>query len=126
MSMLSLLFALAAVPPVSSHARAAEFACKGNATIMYVRAVKDAGTSGRYTYSFEVNNYSRRTMTIQITLGPDTPTFWAKGLVQTVTISHLGNRYITFGGGMSRTPNIKFIYDAKATGSSIAINKCSG
>jgi hypothetical protein len=124
MRTLTLLSALAAVLPVSSHAHAANFACKGNATIMYIDAVKEA--SGRYKYSFVVNNYSRRTMTIEISLGPDTPTFWAKGLVQTVTLTHLGNRHITFGGGMSRTPNIQFIYDGNATGSSIAINKCRG
>jgi hypothetical protein len=126
MRTLILLSALAAALPVSSHARAANFACKGNATIMYIDAVKESGSSGRYGYSFVVNNYSRRTMTIEISLGPDTPTFWAAGLVQTVKLTHLGNRHITFGGGMSRTPNIKFIYDAKATGSSIAINNCRG
>ena len=124
MLILTLLSALAAAFPVSSHANVANFACKGNATIMYIDAVKEA--SGRYGYSFVVNNYSRRTMTIEISLGPDTPTFWAPGLVQTVRLTHLGNRHITFGGGMSRTPDIRFVYDAKATGSSIAINNCRG
>ena len=72
MRIFTLLSALAAVLPVSSHAYVANFPCKGNATIMYIDAVKEA--SGRYGYSFVVNNYSRRTMTIEISLGPDTPT----------------------------------------------------
>jgi hypothetical protein len=124
MRKLTLLSTVTAVLLFSSHAHAANFACKGNATIMYIDSNKEA--SGRYGYSFVVNNYSRRTMTIEISLGPDTPTFWAKGLVQTVTLTHLGNRYITFGGGMEKNPNIRYIYDGKATGSSIAINKCRG
>ena len=72
MRIFTLLSARAAVLPVSSHAYVANFPCKGNSTIMYIDAVKEA--SGRYGNSFVVNNYSRRTMTIEISLGPDTPT----------------------------------------------------